>query len=880
VADPFETRLEPSALTQQLDRLCDRFEAAWAAGKPPVMEDYLAEVPETERAAVLRELVQVDVHYRRQAGEEPNPEAYAARFPAFDPAWLTATAAGGAPAAPPVVPGYEILGQLGRGGMGVVYKARQVKLGRLVALKMILAGPHAGEEEVARFRREAEAVAQLQHPHIVQIYEVGEHNGLPFLSLEFVDGGSLEEKAAGTPQPARLAAQVVDTVARAVHYAHQRGIVHRDLKPANVLLSFSREPSASAGPTLALGSRLNEAEPKVTDFGLAKRLDATTARTRTGAVLGTPSYMAPEQAGGRPGEVGPATDVYALGTILYELLTGRPPFRAATPLDTAMQVLSAEPVRPRRLQPQVPRDLETVCLKCLEKEPAKRYASALDLAEDLSRFVRSEPVAARRVSAVGRAWRWCRRKPLAAALGAALAVSLLAGTAVSLYLFQSRPDSDQTDADTAFMRGRIHLERKEYERAIAAFSDAIRLDPKDVNAHRHRASVYKSQGKFDKELADHIAVLGLNSKLEGDCLKDAVSANNRGDYALAVRACQAVLQVNRRSADAYLIRSNAHTMLGHWDRAASDFVKEAAIAQYHPKTSVAFMEAFRLLARGDRAGYRKLCAQLVQLSSTVQTADEIGHIARICLLSVDSGIRPEEAALLAERAGKSVRAPWHQYALGLAHYRAGQFERAIQCLHQADQWRGRPINWLIMAMAHHRLGRVSEARGWLDWACEKPFPFVHPHESVAYQLLRREAEALIPADPNRDAIRKEMAKLQGTWKFVSDEVDGRKLAEWQMKEIEQYTWVFKGGHWTASSDGKIAFDELYRLDPTQFPKVIDFFHTDRGTFWRGIYSLEGDTLTVCDRKFENGGRPREFISRQGSGLVLFVLKRVKGNRGP
>jgi uncharacterized protein (TIGR03067 family) len=230
------------------------------------------------------------------------------------------------------------------------------------------------------------------------------------------------------------------------------------------------------------------------------------------------------------------------------------------------------------------------------------------------------------------------------------------------------------------------------------------------------------------------------------------------------------------------------------------------------------------------------------------------------------------------QAAKRVNAPWRQYALGLGHYRAGQFERAIQRLHEVDPWRGRPTSWLVIAMAHHRLGRVSEACSWLDWACQKPFPFVHPHEAVAYQLLRREAEALIPADPNRDAIRKEVARFQGTWKFVSYGIAGRKVAEWELKETAKYTWTFKDGLWTASSEGKTAYDELFRLDPTQNPKVIDFFDTNRATFWRGIYSLQGDTLTVCDRRFEHGERPKEFVSRPGSGLVLFVLKRVKGNR--
>jgi serine/threonine-protein kinase len=264
-----------------------------------------------------------------------------------------------------VVPGYEILGELGRGGMGVVFQARRLKLNRVVALKMVLAGGHAGPDDLARFLAEAEAVAALQHPHIVQLHDFGEHNGLPFFTLEFVPGGSLADKLRGTPLQPKEAARVVEQLAQAVQYAHGKGIVHRDLKPANVLLA--------EGGT-----------PKVTDFGLAKRVEVGSGLTATGAILGTPSYMAPEQAGGHGKRVGPAADVYALGAILYECLTGRPPFRAATAFDTVLQVLSAEPVPPGRLLPGLPRDLETVCLKCLHKERNKRYASAAELAETCS----------------------------------------------------------------------------------------------------------------------------------------------------------------------------------------------------------------------------------------------------------------------------------------------------------------------------------------------------------------------------------------------------------------------------------------------------------------------------------------------------------------
>ncbi len=327
-----------------------------------------------------------------------------------------------APGAAP--PGYTIEGELGRGGMGVVYKARQVALNRPVALKMILSGEHAGPQERARFKAEAEAVAKLQHPNIVQIYEVGEHDARPFFSLEFVDGGTLAARLAGNPQPATEAAALVEVLARAVHAAHQAGIVHRDLKPANILLSVVRSPSSVAQSP---GQRTTDNEqrtiPKITDFGLAKNLDADQSQTQSGTIVGTPSYMAPEQASGRVKDVGPTADIYALGAILYECLTGRPPFRAETTWDTLAQVISEEPVPPSRLAPRCPRDLEVVCLKCLEKLPARRYPTALALAEDLRRFLGGEPVVARPAGSVERAVKWARRRP---ALAALLGVSALA----------------------------------------------------------------------------------------------------------------------------------------------------------------------------------------------------------------------------------------------------------------------------------------------------------------------------------------------------------------------------------------------------------------------------------------------------------------------
>jgi serine/threonine protein kinase len=315
-------------------------------------------------------------------------------------------------AAWPQIPGYEIIEELGRGGMGVVFKARQVALNRLVALKMIRDPLLANPDDLRRFRREAEAVAHLQHPNIVQIYEVGEHDGQPYFSLELIEGGGLDRKLARELPPPREAAHLVETLARAIHTAHEKGIIHRDLKPANVLLVSGGLSTSPGVATPGLATH----QPKIADFGLAKRMDDAMPVTRTGEALGTPSYMAPEQAAARANQVGPLTDVYALGAILYEMLTGRPPFRGVSPLDTLAQVRSDDPVPPRRLQPKVPRDLETICLKCLQKQAHKRYPSALALADDLNRFLNREPIQARPLGAAARLWRWCRRNPVPASL--------------------------------------------------------------------------------------------------------------------------------------------------------------------------------------------------------------------------------------------------------------------------------------------------------------------------------------------------------------------------------------------------------------------------------------------------------------------------------
>jgi WD40 repeat protein/serine/threonine protein kinase len=493
--EPQPPPLVPLKVAQRINQKCEHFEAAWSRLPYPHIEAFMTGVLEPERSWLLVALVALEVELRRGAGEQPTAADYRQSFPAegdcdvidaafrlcaesaseLQPsrpaadgstqgtraagpnhvAWATQVqtgqSVGDSSARAPsqsIITGYEILEVLGRGGMGIVYKARDLRLKRLVALKMILAVDHVGPNHFARFRAEAEIVARLAHPNIVQIFDIGEQHGHPYIAFELIEGKTLADFAGREPQPARLAAELLEAMARAIHYAHQQGIVHRDLKPSNVLLT-NKAPSASSesssrssgspSSSSALSSDMSgqqatstELVPKIMDFGLAKDLAAQVAHTSTGDILGTPLYMSPEQAEGRR-DIGPASDIYSLGAILYALLAGRPPLQGTTPLETLKMVVSTEPVSPSQLQPRLARDLVTICLKCLHKDAARRYETAGALADDLRRFLHDEPILARPSGRIEKTWRLCRRNPSIAGLLASVLLVLVAGTAVSSY---------------------------------------------------------------------------------------------------------------------------------------------------------------------------------------------------------------------------------------------------------------------------------------------------------------------------------------------------------------------------------------------------------------------------------------------------------------
>ena len=467
---------------------------------------------------------------------------------------------------PEKINGYEILDVLGRGGMGVVYKARQPGLGRIVALKILLAGGHASERERKRFNSEAEILAKLRHPGIVQIFEIGETAEGTYLVLEFVEGGSLAKQLDGKPWLANKAANLIEQLAAAVEIAHQAGVVHRDLKPGNVLISEIGIQQSNANDTAIISPsmhlRVQASQAKITDFGIAKRLDGDAELTASGDIVGTPAYMSPEQAAGRIQDTGPASDVYALGAMLYELLTGRPPFNAPSRLDTIMQVVRDEPLRPSLLNPKTPRDLETICLKCLEKEPRKRYVSGAELAEDLRRFQANEPIVARPARWSETAIKWARRNPSRAALFGTLIVGLLtaiAGGTWHTLKVRAERDRAEHNADLALQavdemltevaEEHLALEPRMEEKRRILLEKALAFYEKLQAENEGNPKLRRQSALGQKRLADILRLLGR-------------SADAERAYRRAIDRLSPLADANANDLDVQRAMADSHNFLG------------------------------------------------------------------------------------------------------------------------------------------------------------------------------------------------------------------------------------------------------------------------------------------------------------------------------
>ncbi|GAB5442589.1 MAG: hypothetical protein Fues2KO_29380 [Fuerstiella sp.] len=636
---------------------------------------------------------------------------------------------------PASIGNYDIRSILGRGGMGVVYKARQRGLKRDVALKMILAGGHANDEMMGRFRAEAEAVAKLQHPNIVQIYEIGDENGLPYFSLEYVDGETLDEVRKAEPLEQQRAADLIRIISQAMHFAHQSGIVHRDLKPANILMT-------------------KDGVPKVTDFGLVKRLEDedVASQTQTGAIMGTPHYMAPEQAWGAP-NIGPAADVWALGAMLYALLTGRPAFAGANTMDTIMQLRNKEPVAPRDLVPSVSIDLETICLKCLQKEPEKRYGSAEELAEDLDRYLSGVPILARPIGRTERAWRWCQRNPVIAGLGTAFAVALLIGTVTST-LFGIK-------ANSAALAEKDAREDAEEKRLLA-----------EANAEEAKQNALLAAANAERALKQRTVALGaFNTAVEwaGTDLK-----NVPGTDAFKKRLFSAAVQgLNRLS------------------EITGDDRRDLAIARGYAKAGEGFLEVGQAKEALEQFEQSHEILQRLQQTEN-DTAESIHHLR---MGRSFKNIGRAEMALK----GPEAAIDWHQKALetrkkalplhddplfvkqeiadscgdlGRALLEAGQAAAAAEVLAKGAEYRD---EWLAAApnndsaiqqqaglrrqigQVHYGLAQVSEAIHHLRQAVALMLPFAErdtasSRDHLNLGLFRSDlADALLAAGQNDEA---------------------------------------------------------------------------------------------------------------------------------
>jgi len=638
----------------------------------------------------------------------------------------------------PQVPGYDVQAVLGRGGMGVVYRAWHQRLRRTVALKMLLAGPYSRPSELERFLREAETIASLQHANIVQVHEAGDVDGVPYFTMEFVEGGSLAQKLTGTPQPAPPAAALVARVAEAIHAAHQRGIVHRDLKPGNILLT-------------------PDSMPKLSDFGLARRLEGTAGLTLSGAALGTPAYMAPEQAQGKAHDVGPTADIYALGAIFYELLTGRPPFCGGTPAETLWQVIYQDPVPPSRLNAAVPRDAETICLKCLYKEPLRRYQSASALADDLHRFGHNEPIMARPIGALERALRWSQRHPTAAALAAAAVTVSVLAIGGGTWLLQQRTKRQaevRAEVDTAVAQA-VSL-RKGFH-----FSGARELLAQ-ARALLGRAGPGELRRQVDQAGAD----LELAENLDAARLRAATLVEGRIDPAAAEPLFKETFTraglggpgddntaVAARVRDS-AVRADIVAALDDWASITKDRVRMAwLLSVARAADPDALRDRLRQPASWwDGPALTRVAGDLRLDDSSLRLATAVGRALR-----THDG---EAVALLTAAQERLPEDFWLNLELGLALHTTGRRDQATGFLRAALALR--PQAGLVhyaLGMNLLDLGRPAEATRHLEQALDREpnIAVIHNNCGTALERLGRFDEAIrhfqeaIRLDPDASA---------------------------------------------------------------------------------------------------------------------------------
>jgi tetratricopeptide (TPR) repeat protein len=708
----------------------------------------------------------------------------------------------------PAVPGYEIVTELGRGGMGVVYEARQCSLKRLVALKMILAGLHADAIARARFRTEAEAVARLHHPNIVQIYEVGEHDGRPFLSLEHIDGGSLLRRCGGSPQPELEAARLVETLARAVHYMHQRGILHRDLKPSNVLLM--------ADGTL-----------KVTDFGLAKLLDSDSGLSRSETLLGTPSYMAPEQAAGNTKKVGASADVYSLGAILYELLTGRAPFQGATPLGTLLQVRNQEAAPPRRFRRSVSLDLETICLKCLEKEPGKRYPTAEALADDLRCFLAGQPIRARPVSVWQRLWRSARRRPALVAWNFA-AVALVC-LLLSIWCYFRAADQLAT-----------HRAEAKYQQFVVRRNEAL--------------------------------VYGLLAPDEGSLFLGAEAAANLKTAEFAAREALALAGVEAEPERAVLgrgfpaarqaeIAADCYALLLVLGSIRGQECLPLEAGKEHYREAIRILDRARQLGFQARAYYLRR-AHFLELLGEHQEAKQD---------------RDRAASLLPEGA-------LDHFLLGEEQYRRGHWEQAMSSFNRALTLQsGHFWSQFFLAVCHLKVHRWEAAKAGLN-AClvqQPDFVWAYLFRSFANEKLQARAEAdadfrnALQLNPNEDA-RYVLFLTRGILRFNQRELE-RAAADFRSAmalKPEQYNaYLNLAQVYLAQGEFEAAAEQVKTALSLQPPlQVIAGYHLERG---RALVQNKkyAEAVEACAAALKLS--PQQALPHEVCGRALLALERYE-----